>query len=210
MSLYMQYGCGFFTAEHWLNFDASPTLRFERIPILGRAYTKNGRRFPANATFGDIVKGLPLATDSCDGIYCAHILEHLARDDCELALRNTFTYLKPGGIFRLVVPDLEYLAKSYLASPSSESAHRFMHEACLGVAHRSRGIGALMRTMFGHSAHLWMWDERSTVELLRTVGFEERRRAYFGDCEDPKFKEVEVSDRFLNCLGIQCRKPRPQ
>src|SRR5882724_7131927 len=32
---YVHYGCLFCAPESWLNFDASPTLRFERIPILG-------------------------------------------------------------------------------------------------------------------------------------------------------------------------------
>ena len=39
---YVQYGCGFSTCNGWRNFDASWTLRFERIPVIGRIYTKNG------------------------------------------------------------------------------------------------------------------------------------------------------------------------
>ncbi|MQP68452.1 hypothetical protein GE253_24335 [Niveispirillum sp. SYP-B3756] len=58
---FVQYGCGWTAPPGWHNFDASPTLRFERLPLVGRLYSKNGRRFPDNVRYGDIVRGLPLA-----------------------------------------------------------------------------------------------------------------------------------------------------
>ena len=76
--LCVQYGCGWYAPEGWRNFDASPTLRFERIPLLGRLYTKNTERFPENVEYGDIVAGLPISDNSCQAVYCSHILEHLA------------------------------------------------------------------------------------------------------------------------------------
>lgn len=63
--LYLQYGCGWCAPEGWLNFDASPTLRFERLPLIGRLHTRNAERFPANVRYGDVVKGLPPADGSC-------------------------------------------------------------------------------------------------------------------------------------------------
>ena len=45
--LYVQYGCGLSAPAGWMNFDASPTLRFERSPI-GFLYTRNRERFPRN------------------------------------------------------------------------------------------------------------------------------------------------------------------
>src|SRR5262249_54197655 len=112
VSKYVHYGCLFCAPKSWLNFDASPTLIFERIPIVGRFYTKNQQRFPTNVRYGDIVKGLPIPEDSCRGLYCSHVLEHLARRDCQRALRNSYGYLQPGGTFRMVLPDLEVLARA--------------------------------------------------------------------------------------------------
>jgi Methyltransferase domain len=102
---YVQFGCGFCAPVGWLNFDASPTLRFERLPLMGRVYTKNTHRFPNGVEYGDITKGLPIAPNSCRGIYCSHVLEHLALAEFDIALSNTFSYLKPNGVFRLVVPE---------------------------------------------------------------------------------------------------------
>ena len=78
---YIQYGSGWCAPKGWRNFDASPTLRFERIPILGRLYTENQERFPKNVEYGDIISGLPVSDNSCQVVYCSHILEHLALED---------------------------------------------------------------------------------------------------------------------------------
>src|SRR5260370_40482060 len=106
MSEYVHYGCLFCAPQTWLNFDASPTLRFERLPVIGRLYSKNGDRFPSNVRYGDIVRGLPVREASCRGLYCSHVLEHLALNDCRRALRHSFSYLHPLGAFRLVLRNL--------------------------------------------------------------------------------------------------------
>ena len=121
VSQYVQYGSGWSAPSGWRNFDASPTLRFERIPIIGSFYKKNKSFFPRNVEYGDIIKGLPIAMKSCDGVYCSHILEHLPLDGFRVSLLNTLKILRPGGIFRLVLPDLEYYATQYLSSKSVNS-----------------------------------------------------------------------------------------
>ena len=98
--MYVQYGCGWTAPETWTNFsDASPTLRWERIPLLGKLYTKNPRRFPPNVLYGNIVKGLPISDCSCRGVYASHVLEHLTLNEFRVALDNTYKILGNGGIF---------------------------------------------------------------------------------------------------------------
>jgi len=203
---YVQYGCGFCAPERWLNFDASPTLRWERLPLLGRLYTRNVRRFPRNVRYGDIVRGLPVAAGSCRAIYCSHILEHLAFEDFDTALSRTFQYLKAGGVFRLVVPDLEHLARDYVASPDPCASIRFMEAAHLGRKQRQRSLHGFLTDWLGNSMHQWMWDEKSLAKKLREHGFVNIRRAQFGDAEDQRFNEVEECDRFVGCLAMQCVK----
>lgn len=205
-NLYVQYGCGFCAPKGWMNFDASPTLKFERIPLVGRLYTKNIRRFPENVHYGDIVAGLPLAADSCAGIFCSHVLEHLALESFERALRHTFSYLQPGGVFRLVVPDLAQLAHAYVSDTSESAAFRFMEASGLGRGKRSRGLIGFTKDWLGNTGHLWLWDEKAMESRLRQHGFKDIRRAAFGDSQDPRFKEVEDRERFQGCLAMQCRK----
>ncbi len=204
--LYVQFGCGWCAPRGWVNFDASPTLCFERIPIIGRLYTRNASRFPENVRYGDIVKGLPVDALSCKGVYSAHTLEHLTLDDAERALANTYSYLKEGGTFRLVVPDLEKLVRDYLSDGSATAAHRFMESACLGLRNRSRGLTGLLKQWVGNASHLWMYDEKALTEMLTRQGFTAVRRCSFGDASDPRFHEVEEADRFDGCLALECSK----
>mgnify|MGYP001110294946 CR=1 FL=1 len=203
---YVQYGCGWCAPKDWINFDSSPTLRFERLPVVGRLYTKNARRFPENVRFGDIVRGLPVAPGSCRGVYCSHVLEHLALDECDIALKHTYNYLESGGTFRFVLPDLEYLAHRYVNDKEPDAAIRFMQGTDLGKPRRRRGLSGVVVESLGNSAHLWLWDEKSLAKKLAEHGFKEIRRASFGDAEDPRFNEVEDKGRFENALAMQCRK----
>jgi len=45
--------------------------------------------------------------------YCSHVLEYLSLNDFRIDLKNTCESLKKEGIFRCIVPDLEYYAKEY-------------------------------------------------------------------------------------------------
>lgn len=217
MALYVQYGCGLSCPVGWLNFDASPTLRLQRLPAIGRLF-RNGTRFPDGVRYGDIRKGLPLADGSADGVYASHVLEHLTLTDCAIALRNTLRLLKPGGLFRLVVPDLEGRARQYLQRLDGGDAQAnswFMRKAGLGAERHSRGVAALARAAFGNSAHLWMWDHRSMAAALRQAGFVDVRRCRFSDCADPAFRDVEDAGRFMDPsdrleeCAMEARRPVP-
>ena len=175
--LYVQYGCGPFSApKGWTNFDASPTLRIQQLPIIGNLV--KGRMhvtFPKDVLLGDILKGLPgISDNSCDGIYCSHVLEHLSYEDCMLAVHNTFRMLRPGGIFRCVVPDLESAAREYvedLANQDITANTKFLEKTMLGKKQRQRGFKGLLLNTLGNSEHLYMWDHLSLTSILKLVGF---------------------------------------
>ncbi len=205
-SKYVQYGCGWSAPKSWRNFDASPTVRFERLPIVGNLYTKNSKRFPSNVEFGDIVNGLPVPNDSCNGIYCSHILEHLSLEDFRIALKNTYKILNPDGYFRLVVPDLEHSIREYLDDSSENSSLNFLKATFLGREKRNRGLKGFILDWLGNSYHLWMWDFKSISQELKNAGFVDIRRATYGDCTDPLFKDAEDEGRWVDCLGVECRK----
>jgi hypothetical protein len=206
--LYTQFGCGSSAPVGWRNFDASPTLRLQRLPIIGHRFRGGAYpEFPPGVEFGNIVQKLPLPCGSCRGVYASHVLEHLALDDFRAALREVIRLLEAGGLFRMVVPDLESLARNYLASTAPCPSSEFMDRADLGRKTRSRGLKGLLRGWLGNSLHLWMWDERSLGAELRDAGFVGIRRAVFGDSKDRRFVEVEDPSRWNGCLGMECQKP---
>jgi hypothetical protein len=208
-TIYVQYGCGFDAPEHWVNFDASPTLRWERFPFLGRIYTKNNMRFPANVHYGDIVRGLSISDSVCAGVYASHVLEHLTLSDFHTALDNTYRILAAGGIFRLVVPDLEWAAREYvrrLNFADEEANLFFLQETMLGCKTRSRGLISSLHCWLQTCRHLWMWDMYALRASLAKHGFRDIRRCEFHDCEDRAFEAVENPDRFRNALAVEARR----
>ena len=204
--IYVQFGSGRLGPKTWRNFDSSPTLRFERLPLIGKLYTKNKTRFSPNIEYGDIIKGLPFPTNSVHGIYASHVLEHLALNDFRIALRNTLKILEQGGIFRLVLPDLEFAINTYLEDSSHEAAYNFMKGTSLGKEKRVKGLKAFLVEWVGNSQHLWMWDYRSLERELYDAGFCKIRRAQYGDSMEVMFNDVEEKGRWENCLCIECSK----
>jgi SAM-dependent methyltransferase len=206
---YVQFGCGTCAPSSWRNFDAGPAFWLERhLPILKPTLLKRGfPDYPANIEYGNVVKGLPVAPGSAEAVYCSHVLEHLALDEFRATLRNVLSHLRPGGTFRFVLPDLEALIRGYARSSDAEAASRFMRESYLGMDSQGRGLPRLLRALFGRSAHLWMWDEKSMTRELADAGFTAIRRAQMGDNPDPQFAAVEDAGRWENCLGMECRRP---
>ncbi|MBI4397663.1 MAG: methyltransferase domain-containing protein [Candidatus Omnitrophica bacterium] len=204
--LYVQYGCGMSAPEGWLNFDASPTLLFEKIPVLGRLYTKNSSRFPKQVRYGNIVRGLPLAPGSCSGVFASHVLEHLCLFDFRAAIQNTYRLLQPGGRFRLILPDLEILARSYLVSEEPDAAEQLIRKIQMGHEQRHRTFFSFFADWLGSRQHLWMWDFKSVRKELEHAGFVDIAKKGFQDSEDPKFSEVEERARFQDSFCIECKK----
>lgn len=197
--MHVHIGCGYTAPVEWLNFDASPRVFLERLPLIGRLIGNVANRFPANVKYGDIVTGLDIPAGSVDAIYASHVFEHLPRVDCVRALINCRRLLKSGGTLRLIVPDLRARADIYVASSVNdpEAAHRFIQSLGMGLNERPTSHLNRLTQRLGNSMHLWMWDEPSMRVALEQAGFAIIRRCEFGDSEDFLFRLVETPSRFL-------------
>jgi predicted SAM-dependent methyltransferase len=116
-------GCGDKCAQGWVNLDASWNLFLSRFPVL-RGFCKalSGGKSPAgpaNVGYWDARKPLPCKDGAADVIYASHLLEHLSRPKALALLKECRRALKPGGICRMVVPDLKGAAEQYLAKKIS-------------------------------------------------------------------------------------------
>ena len=209
--MYVQYGCGLSSPEGWLNFDASPTLRLQRIPLLGSIFRKvSSVKFPVSVLYGDIIKGLPgVQNNSCKGVYCSHILEHLSLEDVRIALNNSHKIMASGGIFRLVLPDLSIYARNYINAFDKKDPNasiEFMKVSMLGVEKRQRGIKGILDYLLSNKHHLWMWDSVSMTNELKAAGFREVRTCMFNDSNDDMFKLVESEGRFNEAIALEAIK----
>ena len=87
-------GCGNQICPGWINIDI----------------TRTGPSVVAH----DLSTGIPLPNESCEVVYHSHVLEHLKRPDAQFFMGECFRVLKPGGILRVAVPDLEQACRQYL------------------------------------------------------------------------------------------------
>ena len=93
---YLNLGCGgrFHKGAPWVNLDVAPD---------------NASVLPWDAR-----AGLPMDRNSFDVVYLSHVLEHFSQLDGSHLVAECHRVLKPGGILRVVVPDLEGICREYL------------------------------------------------------------------------------------------------
>ncbi len=90
----LNLGCGNRYHPDWVNIDI----------------VKTGQ----NVIQYDLLKGIPFEDNSFDVVYHSHLLEHFSKSYAPFFIKECFRVLKPGGIIRVVVPDLEGIVREYL------------------------------------------------------------------------------------------------
>ena len=215
--LYVQYGSGNIYIDNWLNYDASPTLRLQKIPIIGHLI-KRDVKFDKGILYGDIIKGLPIKSGSVKGLFASHVLEHLSYEDARTCLKNSFDLLKPGGCFRLIVPNLSFFIDEYQKKISSQkidknqAALEFNYRSGLGRKESSNSVLRRILLAFSNSEHLWMWDFQSLKTELHNAGFSDITEFKQGVAADKMFLLPEKDHQFFGSIGyyglaIQAFKP---
>lgn len=102
----------------------------------------------------DLRRPLPFPDDAFDAVYSSHVLEHLTPFEARGFLHEIRRVLRPGGVVRIVVPDLEGIVRGYLrtldeaAGAADERArwrHRWMTVELLDQMVRTQSGGAMGR-----------------------------------------------------------------
>jgi predicted SAM-dependent methyltransferase len=200
-------GCEFKIGRNWKNYDISITAQIEKIPLIRKIIKINPISYPKEVIYGDITRGSFCKNNEADNIYCSHALEHMTREGMQTALRNIYFMLKPGGCFRLVVPDLESRVQKYLQNKDCDS---FIETIGFGKKKNDRTFKDFLRKIFGNSGHLWMYDNKSMQKYLAEAGFKNIKKCKIGDSGINIFSEVEELHRFIDGdfveVAIQCTK----
>jgi predicted SAM-dependent methyltransferase len=64
----------------------------------------------------DLTQGIPFPDRSFEVVYNSHVLEHFPQAEAQSFIQECYRVLRPEGILRVVVPDLEEIARMYLYS----------------------------------------------------------------------------------------------
>lgn len=113
--LMINLGCGDRVHPDWVNLDYSRANRL-KVSLVGRWLTDLNVLSPAPLNYKDhdLRKGIPYDSKAVEYVYCSHVLEHIDRAYVQKFVAEIFRVLRPGGICRVVVPDLEKAANDYL------------------------------------------------------------------------------------------------
>jgi len=189
-------GCGLSGISGWHNLDNSPTITLSRIPLLNRVLKTP--TWPSDVRRYDVRKGLPFADNSVLYIYSSHTFEHFTSEESLRIAKNCRQVLKPGGILRIVVPDLELIVREYLADPNPLASQTFLSR--LSLHHSWQDF------MHPGSNHSQMLDGRSLTHLLRSAGFDEVAISGFRTSAIPEIDQLDLEVRRRESLYVEARK----
>jgi SAM-dependent methyltransferase len=199
----LNVGCGGQRPEGWINTDSSLSSLLQSMPMLGRMLGPLfATRYTAPARYLDLRRRWPFRDASCAVVYASHVFEHLDRAGADFFLHEAWRVLCPGGTLRIVVPDLQALARTYLDAierePSPEHAREFLRWMNLHLDETyPRSVGRLRlwvarRQGYPHQ-HKYMYDAMSLADVVAAGGFGSLR-----------FHRYAVSDAIPDIAAVEC------
>lgn len=184
----------------WVNTDATPHVLVGRLPglatvlnglgLLGDGRLDDHRRGVFRKLFYlDVRKRFPFPDGTVDYFYTSHMLEHLLPQEGTHCLRESFRALKPGGLIRIVIPDLDYHVRQYEPTVANEFLDAiYSYEGGTRSRHR----------------HNWWYNEHSLRDLLEEIGFTQVKRQSLGEGRCP---DLDALDRRPLSLFMEAVKP---
>jgi predicted SAM-dependent methyltransferase len=174
----LNWGCGEHFGPGWINSD------IKDIP---------GVDIPC-----DIRDGLPLETNSVDYAVSIHSLPEIPYGDLVGVLTELHRVLKPGGVLRVALPDLDRAIRAYVAGD---------RDYFLIPDSEAKAIGSKLvaqMTWYGWSRSLFTQD--FTEEILRKAGFREVLECSFRETQSPFPEIVELDIRERETLFAEAIK----
>jgi hypothetical protein len=189
-----------------LNVGASPIWKQAGWHVLDHKLAQNTEFGIA----GDADK-IDLPDESCDIVFCSHVFEHIPHVKLPLVIAEINRVLKPGGIFRVLTPDLARIARAYVESDeeffrAAQSEDESLRtDLGLGGAFMnfivSPGQDTVLlnrdlTTFIAGYAHLYSYDYQMLSTMLQNLGFDTRKAEF----NDSVLAEMQTP---LHVIGLQ-------
>jgi SAM-dependent methyltransferase len=170
----LHLGCGTVVVDGWVNVDYAIGARARQLPVVGAILGQCGlfkTMWNPDIVLHDLRKPFPWANGSVDAIYTSNAIEHLRKDHGEKCLQECARMLRPGGILRVVVPNLRGYVQEYV---DGRLPARDMLVALniLGATNLSRAREVF--ALFTGSTHRCMYDEAALSDVVCGCGLTPR------------------------------------
>jgi len=200
-------GCGTRASAFCTNVDWSVHLRLRtwRLARLAGSRRDAIEALPESIVVHDLRRSIPAATGSVDVVYHSHLLEHIERSSVAAFMGEVLRVLRPGGIHRIVVPDLERLATRYLdgfgANGHDERVagmiEQIVRREAAGSSRQSTPRRFLENLLLGDArrrgeTHQWMYDRHSLAQLLIRSGFVGPQQVDHGESAIPGWTRMDL------------------
>jgi predicted SAM-dependent methyltransferase len=168
----LHLGCGTVYKEGWINVDNNSDNNIQKIDINW-----------------DLRMPLPFPDNSADFIYNEHFLEHLTVEEGISSIKDYYRVLKPGGVMRIAMPDLENIILAYNDLNWKENNKEFLEKFGLTfIQTRAERININFR-WWGHK---WLYDWEELERRLKEAGCEKIKRCTLFESEHEELKNLET------------------
>ena len=173
-------GCGDHRLECWINVDLVPSAAVDAVV--------------------DCAGDLPFAPGTVAFVHCEDLLEHVEREKGITLLRECFRVLRPGGVLRVLTPDLRQLVqKVYL---EGAPLHLGWCAAQLSARGACQSLNMHLRM---NGEHRFVYDEEELRKTLEEIGFRVARVGW-NRSEHPELRYLDLRDFGLN-LFLEATRP---
>jgi len=165
----------------------------------------------------DMTRGLPLRSDSLRGIFSEHCIEHFTFEELLKWLMECRRVLKPGGIIRLITPDLEQFIDAYTRKRKDPKSRYFPYEETVcwnNIRTRAIHINRIFyqghlnmrKQRFFHSGHHSILDFETLSAFLLKAGFTSIVRSSFMEGTDQRLV-IDTPSRQEESLYVEAQNP---
>jgi ubiquinone/menaquinone biosynthesis C-methylase UbiE len=147
---------------------------------------------------------LPLADASADVVYTSHMVEHMTRDEARQFLAEARRVLRPGGVLRIAVPDIDYHIGLYSKHGDSDQ----LVEGLMMASTPPATLAAKLRHLIiGERHHFWMYNGIAMTQLIDSVGFNGAKVMPAGMTIIGDPGELDLAERAPESVFVEATRP---
>jgi predicted SAM-dependent methyltransferase len=134
----------------------------------------------------DLRRGLPLDDESCELIYSSHFFEHLEYAQGVRLMRDCYRALRPGGVFRISLPNFKGLFEAYLKGDGEYVDGVQIREVLPEVeAGTETLVDHINYGVYQYGEHKCVYDEEKLLLILQRIGYSSVAPSEFREGVDP-------------------------